>query len=40
MVDLLDIGWEIKWREEDLQQRTLEEERHAIDDPRRSVDKQ
>jgi len=38
MVDLLDIGWEIKCREEDLKQRALENERRAIDDARRSVD--
>mmetsp|Transcript_4546 Transcript_4546/g.6940 ORF Transcript_4546/g.6940 Transcript_4546/m.6940 type:complete len:228 (-) Transcript_4546:523-1206(-) len=37
-MDMADIGWEIKCREEDLKQRALENERRAIDDARRSVD--
>lgn len=37
-MDMADIGWEMKCREEDLKQRALENERRSIDDARRSVD--
>ena len=37
-MDMADISWQIKCREEDLEQRKLDNERRAIDDARRSVD--
>jgi len=37
-MDLADMAWEVKCREEDLAHRALENERRAIDDARRSVD--
>lgn len=35
---MADMAWEVKCREEDMKQRTLENTRHAIDDARRAVD--
>ena len=35
---MADMAWEVKCREEDMKQRKLENERHAIEDARRSVD--
>lgn len=37
-MDLIDMSWEKKCREEDMKQRALENTRRAIDDARRSVD--
>ena len=37
-LDMADMAWEVKCREEDMKQRALENERRAIDDSRRSVD--
>eukprot|EP00586_Coscinodiscus_wailesii_P012501 CAMPEP_0172512604 /NCGR_PEP_ID=MMETSP1066-20121228/245889_1 /TAXON_ID=671091 /ORGANISM="Coscinodiscus wailesii, Strain CCMP2513" /LENGTH=161 /DNA_ID=CAMNT_0013292499 /DNA_START=81 /DNA_END=563 /DNA_ORIENTATION=- len=37
-LDMADMTWEVKCREEDMKQRKLENERRAIDDARRSVD--
>ena len=37
-MEMADMTWEIKCREEDMKQRALENERRAIDDARRSVD--
>ena len=37
-MDMADMAWEVKCREEDMKQRALENERRAIDDARRSVD--
>lgn len=37
-LDMTDIAWEVKCREEDMKQRALENERRAIDDARRAVD--
>jgi len=36
-IDMADMTWEIKCREEDMKQRVLENERRAIDDARRCV---
>ena len=38
MLGFADLAWEVKCREEDMKQRTLENTRHAIDDARRAVD--
>ena len=37
-IEMADMAWEVKCREEDMKQRALENERLAIDDARRSVD--
>lgn len=37
-MDMADMAWEVKCREEDMKQRALENERRAIDDARRFVD--
>ena len=37
-MDMADMAWEVKCQEEDMKQRALENERHAIEDARRSVD--
>lgn len=37
-MDLIDMSWEKKCREEDMKQRVIENTRRAIDDARRSVD--
>jgi len=37
-MEMADMTWEIKCRDEDMKQRALENERRAIDDARRSVD--
>ncbi|KAL7504089.1 hypothetical protein ACHAXN_001791 [Cyclotella atomus] len=37
-IEMADMAWEVKCREEDMKQRTLENTRHAIDDARRTVD--
>jgi|Transcript_12680 calcium release-activated calcium channel protein 1 len=37
-MNMADMAWEVKCREEDMKQRALENERRAIDDARRSVD--
>ena len=37
-MDMADMAWEVKCREEDMKQLALENERRAIDDTRRSVD--
>lgn len=37
-IEMADMAWELKCREEDMKQRTLENTRHAIDDARRAVD--
>ncbi|GMI49110.1 hypothetical protein TrCOL_g7438 [Triparma columacea] len=37
-MNVADMAWEVKCREEDMKQRALENERRAIDDARRSVD--
>lgn len=37
-IEMADMAWEVKCREEDMKQRTLENTRHAIDDARRAVD--
>uniref|UniRef100_A0A7S4NBN3 Uncharacterized protein n=1 Tax=Odontella aurita TaxID=265563 RepID=A0A7S4NBN3_9STRA len=37
-MEMADMAWEVKCREEDMKQRALENERRAIDDARRSVD--
>ena len=33
-----DIAWQVKCRQEDMQQRAIDNERRSIDDARRSVD--
>jgi len=37
-LEACDVAWQAKCREEDMKQRALENERHAISDARRSVD--
>lgn len=37
-MDMADMAWEVRCREEDMKQRALDNERNAIDDARRSVD--
>ena len=37
-MDMADMAWEARCREEDMKQRALENERYAIEDARRSVD--
>ena len=37
-MEVADMAWEVKCREEDMAQRALENERRAIDDARRAVD--
>jgi len=37
-LEVADMAWEVKCREEDMRQRSLENERRSIDDARRSVD--
>ena len=37
-IEMADMAWELKCREEDMKQRTLENRRYAIDDARRAVD--
>lgn len=36
-LDVVDIAWEVKCREEDLEYRSIENERRMIDDARRAV---
>mmetsp|Transcript_23180 Transcript_23180/g.33998 ORF Transcript_23180/g.33998 Transcript_23180/m.33998 type:complete len:211 (-) Transcript_23180:271-903(-) len=36
-LDVADMAWEVKCREEDMQQRALENERRQVDDARRAV---
>ena len=37
-LEVADMAWEVKCREEDMKQRSLSNERRLIDDARRSVD--
>lgn len=37
-MDMADMAWEVRCREEDMKQRALDNERNAIDDARRAVD--